>query len=232
MKRFSDKQIRRIVGKYSVVENQWSLADGIEIDLVEVSDRYDLLDRMIEQEGRMVRVERFPYWAEIWPASLALANWMCVNKLPIPRGWTRELGCGLGLLGIVMAKLGWKIEASDYVEDALVFAAHNAQKNRVTDLHRVSYLDWSNPVGKVCECLVASDVVYEKKNHVYLNRVLRTLLAPGGRFYLSDPKRRPAKRFVAMLVKQQYTHEVETITQALGSVEYNVDIHTFTKGPS
>jgi predicted nicotinamide N-methyase len=230
MRRFSEKQIQRVIGKYNLVENKWPLVDGVEVELVEVADLYELLDRMIEQEGRMVRVERFPYWAEIWPASLALAKWMCSQKLPPPRGWTRELGCGIGLVGVALAKLGWKVEATDYVEDALAFAAHNAQKNRVADRHRVSYLDWSNPVGKACECLVASDVVYEKKNHVYLNRVLRTLLEPGGRFYLSDPKRRPAERFVAMLLKQRYAHEVETVNQTLGTVEYQVDIHVFTKG--
>lgn len=230
MRRFSDKQMRRVLGKYDLVESKWSLAEGIEIEIAEVADSYELLDRMIEQEGRMVRVERFPYWAEVWPASLALAHWLCANKPPQPKGWVRELGCGLGVVGVVLAKLGWKIEATDYVEDALVLAAHNAQKNRVANAHRVSYLDWSNPVGKACECLVASDVVYEKKNHIYLNRVLRSLLEPGGRFYLSDPKRRPAARFVDMLLKQHYTHEIETVTQTLGSVDYEVNIHVFTKG--
>lgn len=230
MRRFSDKQMRRILGKYDVVETKWPLAEGVEVELAEVADSYELLDRMIEQEGRMVRVERFPYWAEVWPASLALARWLCANRPEKPTGWARELGCGLGLVGVALAKLGWKIEATDYVEDALVFAAHNAQKNRVADTHRVAYLDWSNPVGRACECLVASDVVYEKKNHVYLNRVLRTLLEPGGRFYLSDPKRRPAERFVEMLLKQRYAHEVETVTQTLGSVDYQVNIHIFTKG--
>ena len=80
MRRFSDKQMRRILGKYDVVETKWPLAEGIEVELVEVADSYELLDRMIEQEGRMVRVERFPYWAEVWPASLALARWLCANR--------------------------------------------------------------------------------------------------------------------------------------------------------
>ena len=124
-----------------------------------------------------------------------------------------------------------KVEATDYVEDSLIFATYNAQKNKLSDRHRVAYLDWSNPVGKACDCQsVASDVVYEKKNHVYLNRVLRALLQPGGRFYLSDPQRRPAKRFVEMLVKQRYEHRVETVTQRLGSIDYTVNIHEFIKG--
>ena len=230
MRRFSQKQIQRTISKYATVENEWGLSKAVSLRIAEVADTYEMLDRMVEQEGRMVRVDRFPYWAEVWPASLALARWLFERNPPIGSGWTRELGCGLGVAGLALAALGWKVEATDYVEDALVFATYNAQKNRLNDRHRVAYLDWSNPVGKACECLIASDVVYEKKNHVYLNRVLRALLKPGGRFYLSDPQRRSAERFVEMLLKQSYIHRVETVTQRLGSISYQVNIHEFIKG--
>ena len=230
MRRFSQKQIQRTISKYATVENEWDLSEAVSLKIAEVADTYEMLDRMVEQEGRMVRVDRFPYWAEVWPASLALARWLFERNPPIGSGWTRELGCGLGVAGLALAALGWKVEATDYVEDALVFATYNAQKNRLSDRHRVAYLDWSNPVGKACDCLIASDVVYEKKNHVYLNRVLRALLKPGGRFYLSDPQRRSAERFVDMLLKQSYIHRVETVMQRLGSVNYQVNIHEFIKG--
>lgn len=230
MRRFSQKQIKRTLSKYTTDENEWALSESIKLKIVEVADTYQLLNRMIELEGRMVRVDRFPYWAEIWPASLALSRWLCQLKPTQAKDWTRELGCGLGLVGVALASLGWKVEATDYVEDALVFAAYNAQKNRLSDRHRVAYLDWSNPVGKACECIVASDVVYEKKNHVYLNRVLRTLLLPGGRFYLSDPQRKSANHFVDMLLKQRYEHRVETVTQRMGAIDYQINIHEFIKG--
>ncbi len=229
VKRFSPQQVRRVLQKYDLAQTRLDLGAGIEIEITEVADTRAMLERMVEQEGRMLSVERFPYWAEIWPASLALARWMCRTRPSVPKGWVRELGCGLGLVGIALGRLGWKIEATDYVEDALVFAAHNAEKNRVGDRHHVAYLDWGNPVGKTCDCLVASDVAYEKKNHVYLERVLRKLLAPGGRFYLSDPQRRPAARFVDKLVKQGYGHQVETCEQVWGTVSYQVDLHTFVK---
>ena len=230
MRRFSQKKIRRTISKYTIVENEWDLSEAVSLKIAEVADSYELLDRMIEQEGRMVRVDRFPYWAEVWPASLALARWLCERTPPMASSWTRELGCGLGVVGLALAALGWKVEATDYVEDALVFATYNAQKNRLSDRHRVAYLDWSNPVGRACDCLVASDVVYEKKNHVYLNRVLRVLLKPGGRFYLSDPQRWSAERFVELLLRQNYTHRVEKVTQRLGSIDYQVNIHEFIKG--
>ena len=201
----------------------------MEIRAVEVADAYQILEKMIEQESRDQRVERFPYWAEIWPTSLALARWFCEDRVTGPTDWACELGCGLGVLGIVLAKLGWRVEATDFVEDALVFASHNARINNVSGNHRVGYLDWRNPVGAPRECLVGSDIVYEKKNHPCLQRILRTLLLPGGRFYLGDPQRKSAGEFVSTLVGQGYCHQVETRSQMWNSTEHQVDIHSFRK---
>lgn len=229
MKRYAPRHIRRTLSKYETKEVQLTLGERVELVMVEVGDAYSLLDRMIEQEGRLHRVERFPYWAELWPASIALGRWMVQAKLPVPTGWVRELGCGLGLVGIGLAKLGWKIEATDFVEDALIFSAHNARLNRVETRHRVAYLDWSKPVGSPLDCLIGSDVVYEKKNHPYLGRVLRKLLRPGGTFYMSDPQRSSARDFVEMLVVQGFDHRVETWAERWNSLEHRVDIHIFTK---
>tara|TARA_Y100000588_G_scaffold394015_1_gene512363 strand:- start:1707 stop:2414 length:708 start_codon:yes stop_codon:yes gene_type:complete len=229
MKRYSSKQILRTLKKYDLKESTLSVADRVVLSIAEVEDAYALLDDLIEQEERMQRIARFPYWAEVWPASLALARWFCQKEISPPNSWTLELGCGLGLVGIVLAHLGWRIEATDYVEDALIFAAFNAQKNGLASRHRVAYLDWSNPVGQPVDCMVGSDVVYEKKNHPYLNRVLRRLLLPGGRFFLSDPQRKPAQQFCQLLAREGYNHQVEALGVKWKSLEHTVDIHCFTK---
>lgn len=217
------------MGKFELAESAFPLDNGLLLKVVEVEDSYVLLDRLIEQEGRQRQVERFPYWAEVWPASLGLARWFCRAEIAPPATGAIELGCGLGVVGITLACLGWRVEATDYVEDALVFASYNAQLNGVVGQHQVGYLDWSNPVGTPVECLVAADVVYEKKNHSYLARVLRELLQPGGHFFLGDPGRQPAGPFVDMLVKKGYEHRQERIIQPWKSLEHKVDIHIFRK---
>ena len=229
MKRYGDRQIRRTLSKYDTRQVRRSLASGCDLQMTEVGDVNVLLNSMIEREGRFQGVERFPYWAELWPMALAMAQWFCRAEEPIPRGWTYELGCGLGLVGIALAKLGWRVEATDFVEDALIFAAHNAQRNGVQHNHRVAYLDWRNPVGEPRECLVGSDIVYEKKNHRYLERILHKLLLPGGRFYLGDPQRKDADDFVWRLVSQGYSQRRETRVETWNSVEYQVAIYVFTK---
>ena len=229
MKRYGDRQLRRTLRKYDTRQVSRTLATGCELQLTAVGDVDALVDRMIEREGRLQRVERFPYWAELWPTAWAMAQWFCRAEEPIPKGWTGELGCGLGLVGIALAKLGWRVEATDFVEDALIFAAHNARRNRVGPTHRVAYLDWRNPVGTPRECLVGSDIIYEKKNHRSLERVLHALLLPGGRFYLGDPQRKDAAAFVARLVAQGYSQRREMQVETWNSIEYQVAIYVFTK---
>ena len=84
-------------------------------------------------------------------------------------------------------------------------------------------------MGEPRECLVGSDIIYEKKNHRYLERILRKLLLPGGQFYLGDPQRKDAGAFVSRLVAQGYSQRRETQVETWNSVEYQVTIYVFTK---
>ena len=85
------------------------------------------------------------------------------------------------------------------------------------------------PWGGPYECLVGSDIVYEKKNHRYLERILHKLLLPGGRFYLGDPQRKDADAFVARLVAQGYSQRREVCVETWNSVEYQASMYVFTK---
>ena len=231
MKQYSIRQVRRTLKKYALRKTRVDIGDALTLDILGVEDPYALLDRLIEQEEGGRPVGRFPYWAEVWPAGVALARWFVDNPVDDPRPRALELGCGLGLVGITLAILGWQIAATDYIEDALVFALSNARRNRTGRKHQVAYLDWRHPVGQPHKCLVASDVVYEKKNHANLNRVLRHLLAPGGWFYLSDPQRPAARHFVALLKGQGYGHQVAERSVRWKSLEHQVNIHIFQKPP-
>tara|TARA_B100001250_G_scaffold293308_1_gene254958 strand:+ start:4025 stop:4627 length:603 start_codon:yes stop_codon:yes gene_type:complete len=199
--------------------------------MFEVADTYELLDGLIENESQKRSVERFPYWAEVWPSSIGLAKWFNENQKKIiqPDGWVRELGCGVGLVGISLAVMGWSVEATDYVADALVFSAENAKVNQIANKHRVAYLDWRNPVGEICNCMVGSDIIYEKRNHLLIIRLIESQLASGGDLYLSDPKRVASRGFVDLLIKNGYRHSIDSINVKHGSLNNAIDIHHFVK---
>src|SRR5947207_2301576 len=84
--------------------------------------------------------EYMPYWADLWPASRMLA------KAILREPWTPgtealEVGCGLGLPGIVALSMGLKMTFSDYDACALRFAADNARLNGHDDFCTLQ-LDW------------------------------------------------------------------------------------------
>ena len=216
------------MNKYALKETALTLCKECVLRLVEVEDAYALVDRLVARKACQPEAERFPYWAEIWPASVALARWFYLNE-PKPASLTVELGCGIGLVGIALARLGRQVEATDFVEDALIFATYNAQLNKAIGHHRVSYLDWRNPVGAPVECMVAADIVYERRNHPLLLRLLHQRLRPGGCFYLSDPGRPTAGSLVNALRDQGYDHRQERLVQPWIASNFQVDIHIFRR---
>lgn len=161
------------------------------------ADMDDLLDRLAGQDPAHpdVRDERFPYWADLWPSARALARFLLEWSIPPPPARTLEIGCGLGLPGLVAAARGARVTWTDYLPDALAFAALNAWRNldRAPDVQR---LDWRRPRAELAADLVlAADVVYEVRSFDPLIRALHQLLRPGGALLLAEPQRPLARSF-------------------------------------
>src|SRR5207302_2044416 len=89
------------------------------------------------------RDEYMPYWADLWPAARMLAK-VILHEAWTPGTEALEVGCGLGLPGIVALSRGLKVTFSDYDACALRFAADNARLNGYEDF-RLMQLDWRNP---------------------------------------------------------------------------------------
>ena len=87
--------------------------------------------------------ERLPYWAELWPSSVALAHYTA-QCLDMSGQRVLELGCGLGLVGVVAALQGARVLCTDYEPDALAFARHNARCNASRGI-RFRLVDWRQP---------------------------------------------------------------------------------------
>ena len=86
--------------------------DGRDLRLLRPRDSEALLD-----EEAFEREEFLPYWAELWPSSLALARAIAGRALRGAR--TLELGCGLGLPSIAAALAGGRVLATDWSTGAV-----------------------------------------------------------------------------------------------------------------
>src|SRR5262249_9707046 len=103
-------------------------------------------DRLLDDPAVHAAFERdeyMPYWADLWPAAPMLAK-VILHEPWTPGSVALELGCGLGLPGIVALACGLKVTFSDYDPCALHFAERNARLNGLEDFHPLQ-LDWRPP---------------------------------------------------------------------------------------
>ena len=96
---------------HDVVEEVIPL-DGRDLRLLRPRDAEALLD-----EHAFEHEEFLPYWAELWPSSLALAN--ALSRRALRGARTLELGCGLGLPSIAAAIAGGRVLATDWSSAAV-----------------------------------------------------------------------------------------------------------------
>lgn len=165
---------------------------------VEALGRTWLLDRTADMETLWETMsreefgedERMPYWAELWPASLLLCRWLGRNRALLPGKACLDIGCGLGLTGIVGSWLGARVVGMDHQWPAAYFSRENARLNGVEGPLWVR-MDWRAPGFRkgAFDFMWGGDIVYETRFYHPLTRLFRDHLAPGGRIWLAEPKR-------------------------------------------
>lgn len=150
-------------------------------------------------EADYVRDERLPYWADIWPSSIALARAMA-GLTPRPAR-VLELGCGLGLVTIAALRAGHSVLATDYYSDALLFARRNAAADtgRAPETRMADWRAWPADVGTF-DHVVASDVLYEQSYAGLLAAIIATAMVPGGTAFVADPGRSARESFIGECV--------------------------------
>lgn len=133
-----------------------------------------------------------PYWAELWPSGVALAE--TVAELDLRGTSVVELGCGLALPSIVAALAGAEALATDWAPEALALARENGARNGV-DIGTLE-LDWTQPERLLArapfDLILCSDVLYEPRNVDALVELLPRL---GPEVLLGEPGRQTAAAF-------------------------------------
>ena len=162
------------------------VTDNIEVGgralaIVHPPDAVELID-----EAAFEREEFLPYWAELWPSSVALAH--SVAARPVDGLAVVELGCGLALPSIVAALGGAGVLATDWSAAALAYAHRNARANEAAlEVAHVAWADADDLVARgPFDLVLAADVLYERRNAQQLLALLPRL---GGEILLADPGR-------------------------------------------
>ena len=158
------------------------------LDILRPPSAEELID-----EAAFDQEEFLPYWAELWPSGLALAQH--VARLELAGLRILELGCGLGLPALAAARRGADVLATDWADDAIELLRRNAERNDVSV--RAARVRWSDPEPLVragpWDLVLGADLLYEARNARQLAELIPKL---GGEILLAEPGRPYAKELL------------------------------------
>jgi len=217
-----------LAAQYALAEATYKVA-GFALHMTSVADSYSLLDRISPEE--FVKDEQMPYWAEIWPSSFVLSNYL-VGEVGVEGKHGIELGAGVGVVGVALCKAGAQMLVTDYATEALDFIKLNALQNGIAldERFQVLNLDWRNiRLEEKFDFVCAADVLYERRNLLPILLAIEKLLKPGGTAYIADPRRQIAKGFVALAEENQFSVQVASRPIAFNHKTLQVDIYMLTK---
>jgi len=159
-----------------------------------------------------------PYWAYVWPAAYLLAERVAREPSLEPIegsciAQVLEIGCGLGLAGLVAVARGLCVQFTDYDQAALGFVAQSAAENGFDPArYSIRRLDWRRLPDEHYPIILGADVLYEARLVPLVAALLRQLLAPGGVGLLASHYRVAARGFPAAVAAVGLSCQAEAAT--------------------
>ena len=156
-----------------------------QIDLLGVKNLEDWIDRdaLLHDE-----TEEPPYWALLWSGATTLARYVdeyidCTGQAVL------DLGCGLGLTGIVASLKGGQVTFADKEPEALSFASANARLNGCRR-YTTKQLDFSRDIlNQRFSLILGAEIVYDQPVFPALIDFLIQHLTPRGKAIIADAHR-------------------------------------------
>lgn len=162
----------------------------------------------------------FPYWAKLWPASIALCEFIIENPAYLKNKQVLELAAGLSLPSLLASSFATNVIASDYVQDAVDTINLSIAENNITNM-QCRLIDWNN-IDKYIktDVLLLSDINYSPNEFDQLFKVINLFIEQQTTIIISTPQRITAKKFMERLIQWKIREKEIAIDDDNGTV-YN-----------
>ena len=141
----------------------------------------------------------FPFWAKLWPSSIALLDVLKAHPHLIENKHVLEIAAGIGLPSLMMADITNSIQVSDYEKEAVALLQKNIEHLQLQNAQALQ-IDWNNvPENLHPEVILLSDVNYDPTQFDALINLIVKFIHQGSTVILSTPQRIMASPFVQKL---------------------------------
>ncbi len=198
-----DEILSKIEQKFSVSFEALDI-DKDPIHVLSINNMKKHLDGLIAKKSIHDPLKDLPLWTKIWPASFVLGRFL--RKLE-PEGKTLlELGAGCGTTSIIASRYGFsKVQVTDNVDDALLFARANIIKNSLEHVAAVRRVDIKDSRASLNDArfdiIAASEILYLEDLHRPLIKCIQRHLAKDGKAVICTDMARRRPRFVKQAAK-------------------------------
>ena len=164
-----------------------------------VPDQF-FVQQIFQQKIKQHPLTPTPYWSQVWPAAISLAEYLEKHSHLIKNKNVLELAAGLGLPSFAAAVYAKEICCSDYLQEPLDVINQTIAYNQFNNI-TTSLLDWNNlPNEIMADILLLSDINYELASFETLFTVLQRFIEQDTTVILSTPQRIIAKPFIQQLM--------------------------------
>jgi predicted nicotinamide N-methyase len=140
----------------------------------------------------LLKLSTHTYWRRVWPAGVGLAAYITdrFGADGLRGRQVLDLGCGVGLIGIVCGRLGASVTFLDREAAALAAVRRNCRRNGLGPAQTIGG-DWNHGGERLApatyDLVVGGDVVYDDAEWPALGTGLMRTLRPEGQALLADP---------------------------------------------
>ena len=243
--RLRARLLHRIGRRYETVTSPLRIGH-LDVCFTRIKEPDRVLDQVVEEEDRREKVTgqrrngdelHLPYWAELWDSSFGLGAHLVEHvvqraRSPSLQTWdpstsVLDLGCGMGLTGLVAAALGARVTLADLEPPALLLARLNTLPYR--DRAHVRKVDWRRDrLNERFDLILGADVLYERAQWGFLEPFWLAHLAPAGSVLLGEPGRQTGDLFPDWITARGWS--LERFEQPVPTREKPVRVFHLTRG--
>ena len=180
-------------------------------------------DKLVQKDANTP----FPFWAKIWPSSIALSNFLQANSKLIENKKVLEIGAGIGLPSFSIATTASEVLITDHATDAVELMQENINYLNLVNM-RSECIDWNNfPTHITADTIILSDINYAPEQFEPLLNLLIRFIEEGSTLILATPQRIMGVSFIESI--QHFIRHSETETVLEKDTEVMISLYVLYK---